>query len=515
MQKIRLIIHHLKRNQSQREIAKQLAISRNTVKTYIKRLESSGMSWHDLHKLDDSALAKIAYPAEEVATMEHMPRLYEFTRRVPDMLEDLKRTGVTRKLLWEEYLKVVPNGYQYPQFCKNLSNEKSFLNATMHFEYEPGDLLLIDFAGDHMGYVDKSTGEIIQCPVLVCVLPFSGYSYVIALPNASLPQVIKALNLCLEFFGCAPMNLKSDNMKQIVYKSCRYEPVFTETMEQWALHNNITLKASRVRKPKDKAPVESEVKLAYQRIYAPLRDEVFYSIEELNMNILIKLAEHHQRSFQKKSGNRITTFNESEKQHMQSLAHEPFTVKHYVEAKVQKNYHIILGEDWHQYSVAYTNIGRKVQAVYDADTVEIYYRNERITSHKRSYKKHGYTTLAEHMPEGHRPYIEQKGWNADYFLAQAGKVGTHCRQFVYQVLQSKKFTEQTYNGCLGILSLIKTYGAVRMEAACKRALNGRSMSYRIVKNILVAGLDKLEYEKQPDLFTPPSHENVRGAEAYQ
>ena len=88
-----------------------------------------------------------------------------------------------------------------------------------------------------------------------------------------------------------------NNMKTAVSKSCRYEPVFTDTLIQWALHNNTSLLAARVRKPKDKAPVENEVKLVYQRIYAPSRDKTFFSINELNAHIIEQLKIHHQRCF--------------------------------------------------------------------------------------------------------------------------------------------------------------------------------------------------------------------------
>jgi transposase len=458
-------------------------------------------------------LSGIVYPSlkEEAKDL----RKVDFNQRIADFLHQLTRTGVTRLLLWEEYKKKVPEGYAYPQFCELLSREKKFSQASMHFQYQPGDMLLVDFAGDNLSYADHQTGEVISCPVLVCVLPFSGYSYVVALANAALPNVIKALNQCLTFFGGVPLNLKSDNMKQIVNKSCRYEPVFTDAMQQWALHNNITLQAARVRKPKDKAPVEAEVKLSYQRIYAPLRDEVFFSLEELNAAILIKLSEHHHRPFQQKKDNRLTHFTELEKPCLHPLPPASFIIHHAIEAKVQKNYHIILGEDWHQYSVPFSFIGKKVQAVYDTDTIEVYYKHERIALHRRSYKRHGYTTLLEHMPEGHKRYMEQKGWDADYFLARADKVGPCCRQYVEKILESRKFTEQTYNACLGILSLEKQYGPMRIEAAAKRALKGRSFNYRTMKDILCSGLDKKEQNDGPDLFAPPLHENVRGPEAYQ
>jgi transposase len=233
MQQIRLIIHHLQRGLSGRKIARELGLSRNTVKLYTDRIEGSGYALDALQKFNDTALSAVAYPSLEKAAQD--PRRADFTSQTADFLEDLKGTGVTRRLLWEEYRKKFSQGYEYPQFCELLSREQKLNNATMHFEYSPGEMLLVDFAGDMLSYVDQSSGEVTNCPVLVCVLPFSGYSYAIALADATLPQVVKGLNQCLAFFGGVPMNFKSDNMKQIVQKSCRYEPVFTEMIQQWAL----------------------------------------------------------------------------------------------------------------------------------------------------------------------------------------------------------------------------------------------------------------------------------------
>lgn len=512
MQQIRLIIHHLQRKQSGRKIAKELGLSRNTVKQYIDRITGSSFSLDELQKMDDSALSSLVYPSLDNHIQDQ--RRVDLSERTAYFLSELKRTGVTRGLLWEEYKKDFSQGYAYPQFCVLLSREKKISNASMHFEYQPADMLLVDFAGDTASYVDRGSGEIIHCPVLVCVLPFSGYSYVVALPNASQPYLIKALNQSLSFFNGVPANFKSDNMKQLVHKSCRYEPVFTELIQNWALHNGITLLAARVRKPKDKAPVESEVKLAYQRIYAPLRDKLFFSLSELNAAMMEQLSAHHQRPFQKKDANRYIRFTEQEKPYLQALPAEEYSIKHGATCKVQKNYHIILGEDWHQYSVPFSLIGKKVQVAYDMDVVEIFHQHQRIAIHQRNFRKHGYTTTAEHMPKGHQCYLEQKGWDADYFLLQAENIGSYTLVYMQAMLNSKRFTEQTYNACLGILRLSHSYGADLIEAACSRALQGRTYNYRTIQNILASNLDKVKTDNHTDLFSIPLHDNLRGAEAF-
>ena len=117
------------------------------------------------------------------------------------------------------------------------------------------------------------------------------------------------------------------------------------------------------------------------------------------------------------------------------------------------------------------------------------------------------------MPESHQRYSEQKGWTAAYFLEQAAKVGPSTEGYIQEVLKARRFVEQNYNACLGILRLVKAYTAMRVEAACKRALTGQTYSYTTINNILINNLDTLEPE-QLFLFKMPEHNNLRGPEAY-
>ncbi len=56
----------------------------------------------------------------------------------------------------------------------------------------------------------------------------------------------------MNYFGGVPNSVKTDNMKQIVKKSDRYEPSFDELAQQWSLHYGTTMMAARVRKPRVK-----------------------------------------------------------------------------------------------------------------------------------------------------------------------------------------------------------------------------------------------------------------------
>lgn len=514
MHKIRQIILFLDRGFSQRSIEKETGVNRRTISNYLQRFTQSGLSYSELLLLGDVELAAYLYP-DTGPKIDKDPRRWDLESLFPYLICELRRVGVTRHLLWQEYITEYPDGFQYSRFCELLQEHSRTQGATMHFEHEAGKLLEVDFAGDMLHYVDTGSGELVACPVLVAVLPFSGYSYAEALHNASLPQVLRALNNALDYFGGVPLSVKSDNMKQWVTRSNRYEPKFADMLEQWANHNNIALLATRVAKPKDKASVEGAVRITYQRIYAPLRNETFTGLPELNHAIRTKLAEHHHKNFQRKTFSRSECFLDQERPTLRELPGSPFVAKHYTRAKVQRNYHVVVGEDWHFYSVPSRYIGSEVNIIYCTDTVEIYHNNRRIALHGRSYKKHGYTTDADHRPPNHRHMQERLAWNPDHYLFRAEKYGPSTREYFQKVMDSKLIIDQSYQACLGLLRLASLYPE-RIEAACRRALKGQRFNYMSVKNIIDNKMDLLEKgDTTCGQYTIPLHDNIRGADEYK
>lgn len=161
--------------------------------------------------------------------------------------------------LWEEYHEQVPEGYGYTQFCEHLNRYLQVKQAVMHFEHEPAASLMFDYAGSKIPFTDLQTGEVIYCPVLVCTLPFSDYTYLDASLSAKRTQILHILNQSFNYFGGVPYSAKTDNMKQVVKKSDRYEPSFEELAQQWSLHYGTTLMAARIKIPRDKASAESHV----------------------------------------------------------------------------------------------------------------------------------------------------------------------------------------------------------------------------------------------------------------
>ena len=364
-----------------------------------------------------------------------------------------------------------------------------------------------------MSYFDASTKETVNCPVLVCVLPASGYTYVEALCSAHSDHLFFGLNHCLRYIGGVPRNVLSDNMRQFVQKNSRYEFTFTDLAVQWSVFYGTNLEATRVNRPRDKPSVENHVHISYMRIYARLRNEQFSSLESLNHRVWELLDEHNDCHLSRRTESRRDIFLSCERPLLSPLPKEAFIPKRTTLAKVQKNYHVELGEDKHFYSVPYRYIGQQTKLVYDSMNVEVFTGMERIAIHRRNPRQWGYTTLPEHMPDSHKYYMKTLAWTREYFESIARKAGAFSEQLFKKIMDSKEFVEQTYRSCMGLKRLMEQYGHERFESACRKAVEAGGKSYGIVANILKNGTDKNDTPNNTLII--PEHENIRGEKEYK
>lgn len=99
-------------------------------------------------------------------------------------------------------------------------------------------------------------------------------------------------------------------------------------------------------------------------------------------------------------------------------------------------------------------IRHKVDVKVTENAINIFYKGERIASHRRMYGRKGqYSTVTEHMPQDHQRYLE---WNGDRFRNWANKIGINTYNVIDRLLRSKSVEQQTYRGCMGIWSVHNT-----------------------------------------------------------
>jgi transposase len=487
-----------------REIARRTGISRNSVRKYLSRLQPE-------EHTSDGELAAKAYDNDLLAL--DAERVRQLTIHFTNAENELSKTGVTRQLLWQEYLQEHPDGYSYSRYCYHLQQFLKNRDLSMHLEYQAGDVIMIDFTGKKQHYWDRTTGERIDCEVFVAILPFSGLIFCLAVASQRTADFICCINAMLRYYAGVTITILCDNLRTAVIRPDRYEPVFTDLCNQLSEHYGTTFSATRPYSPRDKAMVERAVNIVYTHVYAPLRHREFNSLESLNAAMQDQLTLLNNKPYKNTPYSRWYFYEQQERSLLKLLPCEPFALKKTVLLTVQRNYHIQLSEDHRYYSVPYQHVGKKVKVLYDQRAVEVYLEGERIALHIRQSHNKAYTTLAEHMPPHHQRMQQIKGFNREDLLAQAARIGTATVQAATLMLDNSIYIEQNYKACFGMLMLQKKYGHDRLEAACRRTLQGSRVNYTMIRNILEVGLDKqpAQLEERP----LPSHDNIRGKDHYQ
>jgi transposase len=492
-----------------REISRRTGMSRNSVRKYLALLDTDHSEREPLSNRD---LADKAYRNDQlVHDAERLQHLFTHFKTAEG---ELLKTGVTRQLLWKEYINVHPDGYVYSHYCHHFNQFLRNKEVSMHLEYTAGDVIMIDFAGKKQHYIDTSTGERIDCHVFVAILPFSGLIFCYAVHSQQTEDFTCCINHMLRFYGGVPSTILCDNFRTAVTRASRYEPVFTDICNQLSEHYQTTFSATRPYSPRDKAMVERAVNIVYTQVYAPLRNRDFDSLEALNAAMSEQLLLLNNKPYKNTVYSRWYYYEKKEQHTLKLLPTEPFTAKKVVMLTVQRNYHIQLREDYLYYSVPYQHVGKKVKVLYDRRVVEIYHDNTRIAVHIRKPNAKAYTTIAEHMPPHHQKMQQIKGWNKEDLLFQSSAIGQAALQAATLILDNSIYIEQNYKACHGMLMLKNRYGQQRLEAACKRAVQATRVNYTMIKNILEKGLDKESLPINHPIIIL-QHENIRGKEHYQ
>jgi len=506
MRKLREILRlKYERHLRHRAIARACGVGVGTVSEYLRRAQRAGVGWPLPEGLDDATLeARLFVPPTE-PRRERIP---------PDLVaihQELKRSGVTLHLLWEEYRQVQPQGYGYSQFCELYRRWARKLKPSMRQQHRAGEKTFIDFSGKRPHIVDPRHGEEVPVELFVAALGASSFTYAEATASQKLPCWVEAHARMVEYFGGSTEIWVPDQLKSGVSQSCRYEPGINRTYQELAEHYGAVVIPARPAKPKDKAKIESAVLVAQRWILARLRDETFFTVAELNQAIWKLLEELNDRPMQKLGVSRRQLYERLDKPALRPLPTRRYEVAEWKSCGVNIDYHIDV--DHHYYSVPHPLVGEQVEARSTASIVEIYYKGKRITSHRRSHERGRYTTQPEHMPRSHRAHAE---WTPSRLIHWASKTGPATGRLVAEILRSRPHPEQGYRACLGIMRLGRRYGAERLEAASCRAEHLRSYSYRTVKNILSSAQDRLPFEEQDTGSTPPTpvHANIRGARYY-
>ena len=495
MRQIRELLHlHFEQGLSQRLIARSLGVVRSTVERVIKRFAATGLAWPPDPELTDAELERRLYrgPAHTGSAKTGIRPHYA------EVVKQLARKGVTRRLLWSEYRDINVDGIGYSVFCDELASYSADRDLSYRNDHVPGEKAYFDFAGLTLRYQDDVVVRSAQ--VFVAALGYSNAIFAYAYADQTAMSWLDGQHRAFVAWGGVPRVGVPDNPKALVAKADRYEPRLTAVYIDFARHYGITIIPARVRKPKDKAAVEGAVKIIEMRILATARDRVFASLEVLNRWLGEALSVLLAAPFQKRVGSRQSQLAVEQPQ-LSPLPLTRFEMATYLTRKVARDYHVDVQRQY--YSVPYQHVGQTVEVRLTGAHIEVLHHDQRIALHRRMAPSQRFVTDPAHMPAHHQAFRDPK------IMQRAAGIGPATAALIDALFAQRRHPEQAIRSAQGVLSLARDHGAGALEAACGRALALHAIGYGNVRRLLT-----MAPVQTPLALVPITHEHVRGGDYY-
>ena len=491
-------------NRSYHDIAQSLNISKSTVYEYLIRAKTAAIHWPLPVELSEQELYdKLFLPARETDTPRALPSWEKIHR-------ELRKKGMTLRLLWREYRDIHADGLGYTQFCVRYRAYVKTVSPVMRQVHKAGEKTFVDYAGMTVPWIDPATGEIHEAQIFVGALGASQFMFVEATATQQIPDWIQSHVRMWEYFGGVSEVVVPDNLKSGVTKAHRYDPDINANYQHLSEHYGFAIVPARVAEPKDKAKAENAVGIVERQILAALRHTTFTSIGEINAAIKPRVHILNNQSFQKMKTSRHELFETVDKPALKKLPQERYQYANWVKAKIHIDYHFVF--DNHYYSVPYQYIHHAVEIRATNKIVECFYQEKRIAVHARNHVRYGFTTLKEHMPPAHLAHAE---WSPERMKRWAEKIGPKTSEFIDSMIAARAFPQQAFRSCLGLLRMGNRFGDDRLEKACVIALSVGATRYQHVESILKKRLDTLTHSHGQNEPIISDHENIRGSNYYK
>jgi len=289
---------------SKTRISESVKVHRKTVRDYVSRAKASGIKSADIEGMTEEKYQLIFCTSSSGRKRKKAELSYEY------LSTEIRRRGVTLLLLWEEYLSENSQGCGYSTFCDRYLQWSKKHKLSMRISHKAGEKCFVDYSGMTFPIYngDKPDEILYQAEVFVGALGASNYTYLEASESQKLINWIGSHVRMFEYFGGVPKVVVPDNLKSAVNKACIYDPETNQSYRELACHYNLAIVPTRVAKPKDKAKVEKAVQETQRWLLAPLRDEHFYSIAELNLALWRLLEGYHQKLMQLINRSRFEVF---------------------------------------------------------------------------------------------------------------------------------------------------------------------------------------------------------------
>jgi hypothetical protein len=269
-----------------------------------------------------------------------------------------------------------------------------------------------------------------------------------------------------------------DNQKAAVDKADWYDPDVNPTFVDFANHWGFAVIPARPYRPRDKGANESGIGVLQKQFYQEVRDQKFYSLEELN-RAFRKYLDRLNCAVMKDWGiSRLDRF-EGERALLKSCPDTNWEQSEWRKAKVHADCHVQVAKKF--YSVPYQYVGREVRVRMTSKMIEIFDQDMNgLSSHARLLGTQTHSTNPSHYPA---EKVAMTQFSVQLALRAAAKVGTETEKLVTELL-SGSFPLKYLRRVQGILRLYESTRVTKaaLEHAAKMALQFNKLQFAYLQN---------------------------------
>ncbi len=495
---VREMLRRLRLGQTRRTVAKELGVSRNTVRDYTEWFEREGLLAPDTPLPSAQELGeRLGEVRASVPVIA--PRLLPYR----DEIATLVTLGLDVTVAWRRFSDAHPGArvsYQvFRRFVRRHVESKA-PRAFLRIEVEPGAEAQVDFG--FAGYLPRAIGEPPRKTwVFVMTLSHSRHQYVELVHDQSVTTWLMLHRHAFAFFAGVPHKIVLDNLKAGIVKASVTDPEVQRAYCECAEHYGFLISPCVPRTPEHKGKVESGVKYLRRSFLA---GRIFLSLEEANaaaLHWVLEVAGERVHGTTREVP--LDVFAARERAALRPLPDAPFELVEYKQVRLHPDCHVVFNGSY--YSASYRLIGKRLWLRATTQVAQLFHEHQLIRTHRRSHRPgERITNEADLPPEKARYYMESPSWCRQ----RAAEIGANVADFIGRLLSDRVLDR--LRGAQATLRLADRFGAQRLDAACRRAVACDAIVARTVKSILARGLDA---EPLPGEPAPPPTPAVRPAHA--
>ena len=479
------VIHTIRRlyelGRSQRAIARELGIDRETVRRYLRgnvpgnsnpaipTAGNTGDSGEQPTGAEPAASTEVGAPETSnpaIPTAGRRSLCEPFRARIEkDASEGLSAQRIYQDLVRED---AFDGSYEsVKRFVGRLRREQP--RRFERIESQPGEEAQVDFGSGPR--VPKAGSGWKKTWVFRIVLSYSRKAYSEAVYHQDTESFIRCLENAFRAFGGVPATLVIDNLSAAVKRADWYDPELNPKIEAFARHYEVLILPTRPRHPHHKGKVENAV--GYVKKNA-LKGRSFESLT--GVNEFLEWWETHvaDQRIHGTTRRQIAAHFEQERPSLGTLPPMLFPFFHEGRRTVHRDSHVEVAKAYYEVPDEY--IGRQVWVRWDKAMVRVFnLRMEPVIAHAR-------------VPEGQfcassAPASRQRVKRASgYPRQQAALLGVGCAQWADAIIEERGFAAVRI--LQGLVALSKTYTAEAIDTACAQALCSRALRLRDIRRLL-------------------------------